>query len=304
MKCKILVPVGCRSDEGLSKPIIKKLIESNFFKVGIYQLSDPGNFSKSYEEIESLVFGDCFSKLPDLVFITGDRIEMCAVACASFHHNVPIAHYFAGVLVDPMTTLDDINRHCITLWSDIQLVESVDCSKNVYNLFKSIGKKTNTHIVGITHLEDLEIDISLVPKHSYDLILINSICKENSHTYEVKKEFFFDVKFRNLTIDWSKVIWIGSNPDFSIKSTPKSCKYYDNLPRSQFLGLLKWCTRFITNSSSAIYEAKPLGLKDDQIVIIGDRNKGRTKFEYKKQEKLASEKIVKILKDWWVKKNE
>jgi len=98
---------------------------------------------------------------------------MTAMACASFHNKTPIAHYYGGVLNDPIATLDDINRHCISLWSDIQFVESNISAMCLENLFVSILKKSNSHVVGITHMEDVEIDESLVPKEEYDLVLYN-----------------------------------------------------------------------------------------------------------------------------------
>jgi UDP-N-acetylglucosamine 2-epimerase len=283
-KCKVLIPVGCRSDEGLSKPIIKRLKEDDFFNpVHVCNLI-PGNFFNAYFEIQSSYMnGQQF----DLVFITGDRIEMTAAACWAFHNNIPIAHYFAGVLNYPLATMDDINRHCISLWSEIQFTESLRCAENLHELFNSINKKSNNHIVGITHMEDIEIDISLIPNEEYDLFLLNPTTLRNDSKIK------WDYKDR-------KRIIIGSNPDpkpieWKIISTDR---YYDNLPRSQFLGLLKNCKRFITNSSSAIYEA-PSFLDKDHIITIGDRNKNRTQFEYKKTDKLASEKIVETLKNWW-----
>ena len=39
------------------------------------------------------------------------------------------------------------------------------------------------------------------------------------------------------------------------------------------------CDRFITNSSCSFYEA-PLFLEDDQIVRVGNRNRGREVVKY------------------------
>ena len=301
-KCKVLVPIGCRSDEGLSKPIIKRLKEDDFFDVRILNIN-PYNISLSYFSWFE-TFEDCYPDFqhwedhwkPDLAFITGDRIEITAVAYQAFHNNVPIAHYFAGVLTDPMTNLDNLNRHCISLWSEIQFVESFECGLNVIKLFNAIGKKRNVYEVGITHLEDLEIDTSLVPKHSYDLVLYNP---PTLYDFQLQKKDVRELYEIQKSIK-NKAIILDPNPDPKAIFLPVT---YPNLPRPQFLGLLKWCSRFITNSSSAIYEA-PYFLKKEQIVMVGDRNKNRTRFTYEKTDKLASEKIVKILKDWWIDKNE
>lgn len=303
---KVLVPVGCRSDEGLSAPIIKRLKEDPYFKVKIIKLV-AGDFEKSYMSCN--IFLDNPEKY-DLVLCTGDRIEMTAAACCAFHNGIPIAHYGAGI-TNNLSCLDDVNRHCITLWSDIQFCEDSQ-SYLVTQRIRGILEdwKPNAHIVGITHLDDLEIDESLVPRRrmckgceiqvdcsepngvgcveAYDLILINGI----KETTKGMMEFDNNVHEASYNSK-NKQIWIGGNPDTHFK--PNVSNYYKNLPRPQFLGLLKNCTRYITNSSSAYYEA-PKWLKPEQIILIGKRNKERS--TPKKLEIGASDKIVKILREW------
>ena len=87
------------------------------------------------------------------------------------------------------------------------------------------------------------------------------------------------------------LIQIGCNPDLRVGKWGGVDQYYDNLPRPQFLGLLKNCRRFITNSSAAIYEA-PHFLKPEQIIMVGDRNRNRPKGPFKTG---ASDRIVEIL---------
>jgi len=277
---KIIITQGCRSDFAITEPIIKRIKENNFFNLKNVQLK-PSNFIKSYQITEQ----EIFNFKPDLILISGDRIEQMGATCAAFINNICIAHSFAGVLNNPISTLDDIFRHNISLMSNIQFVESRICYLNIELLFQTINKKTNCYIVGNIYSDDLEIDDSLVPGEEYDLFLLNPTTLTNS---EIK----WNYKNR-------KRIIIGSNPD------PNSIewkiilndKYYDNLPRPQFLGLLKNCTRFITNSSAAYYEA-PYFLKEDQIVMVSSRNKERSSnfsgFTFG-----ASNRIIEILKNWW-----
>src|SRR5512138_2605050 len=186
---RICVPVGCRSDAGLSAPVIKRLKEH--FEVNICELI-PQDFGASYQHMHDWLYWHP----TDLVFITGDRVEMCAAAAAAFHSKVKIAHFYAGVVNDPITTFDDIDRHCITLWSDIQFCEDLESYLHagllkVAMLPRIHGERTgaeNAHIVGISHLDDLEVDESKVPVEDdysedlcdewevttpYDLLLIN-----------------------------------------------------------------------------------------------------------------------------------
>jgi len=290
--CKILVLVGCRSDEGLSAPIIRRLKADNIFEVYKINLIAP-QFKESYEIIEHF----CQTIKPDLVFCTGDRIEMTAGACASFHNRRKIAHYGAGIINDPITTLDDINRHYITMMADLAFCICESEARNVVDIWDFIKKinindiknnldlkNLNIYNVGLTHMDDIEIDESLVPSEGYDLILINPTTIIN----EIQQ-------FESIR----KTIIIGPNPDKPLDNLWDYKIDYNNLPRPLFMGLLKNCTKFITNSSAAYYEA-PYFLKPEQIVLVGLRNKNRSGSNFKYG---ASDKIVKILKKWWMKEN-
>jgi len=288
---RILITVGCRSDEGLSKPIIRRLKEQDWCEIYICKLK-PQEFSKSYNITEAMI-GDIN---PDLLFVTGDRVEQCAAAAAAFHNKIKIAHYYAGVVNYPATTFDDTDRHCITLWSDIQFTESNNASEVVWDIKHAVGLKWNCFEVGISHLDDLQIDESLVPYDQvvdqpyktlpYTLVLYNQPTKINDDIEEL-------FSCSHLYNDY--FILIGGNPD---RETDKilidlSEKYYPSLPRPQFLGLLKNCQRFVTNSSAGIYEA-PYFLPQERIIMVGDRNRNRPREQFKTG---ASNRIVKILKD-------
>jgi hypothetical protein len=272
---RILCPVGCRSDEGLSAPVIKRLKAQDWCEVATLQL-EPQNFLKSYERTD----WHLHENGTDLILITGDRVEMCAAAAAAFHNKVKIAHFYAGVVNDPITTFDDVDRHCITLWSDIQFCED-RCSAIRVNMLRGACElPSNPYVVGISHLDDLGVDESVVPVRSYDLLLLNAEPLSNPYQYDGPEA-------ERLTVH------IGSNPDKQIPPLKNSI-YYPNLPRPQFLGLLKHCQRFITNSSAAIYEA-PHFLKPEQIVMVGDRNRNRPRGPFKTG---ASDRIVEILREY------
>jgi GDP/UDP-N,N'-diacetylbacillosamine 2-epimerase (hydrolysing) len=273
-----LIPQGCRSDIGLSAPVIKRL--KKYFIVDTIQLS-PQYFGQSYDWVERRLNLHTHMEPYDLVFITGDRVEMCAAAAAAFHNKVPIAHFYAGVVNDPITTFDDVDRHCITLWSDIQFCESEEADQNVCDILDCVPKSNNSYTVGISHLDDLEVDECMVPGEPYDLILVNFEPLQNkiNWNYPVNSRF---------------LIQIGENSDAHFGDIFGANVYYPNLPRPQFLGLLKNCQRFITNSSAAIYEA-PHFLKPEQIVMVGDRNRNRPRGPFKTG---ASDRIVEILRDY------
>ena len=294
----VLIPVGCRSDEGLSAPVIKRLSEKQIPNTVLYL--NPRSYSQSYNLTERYIHDN--PRL-DIALIFGDRIEMTAAAAACFNNNVPIAHVYAGAN-NNIATLDDINRHIITAWSDIQFCESQSAAYRVYSILTTFGKDImNTHIVGVTHLDDLEISEVMVPIVPYDLVLFNPV------TYgQDLKETIWNGMLEIKQLAKHHMVLLMPNPDAgrehildfftTLKGTDES---FDGeytirpvLDRPEFLGLLKNCQRFITNSSAAIYEA-PHFLEPEQIIQIGARNRHRDKGPF---EIGASDKIVEDLIEW------
>lgn len=303
-KLKLLFCRGCRSDV-FTDPIIKALEADPFFKVFRQHLHTAGNAPEMFQESFNIINHFCHSTPVDLAIITGDRIEMAGACNALFLNNIPIAHLGAGIVGD-FATFDGTLRHNITLMADIALCEDEFSCEIVYKLWKLFNKvdfnfhysynKNNIFEVGNPYLEFGEIDESLVPNEPYDLVLLNK-------TTRIMDSWI--IKFPN-----KKTIRIGSNPDGQGYGSPdvklrKDFIDYQNLPRSQFLGLLKNCTIYYTNSSSAYYEAIPLGLRPEQIVIMGKRNSERsTPKDWSHQDYKTSDKIIEILKNYWRNKNE
>lgn len=138
-----------------------------------------------------------------------------------------------------LATYDDYLRHCITILSDEQWVESKKASKVVKRLCNAINKAPKIKIGGSNYLKDFTLDYSKVPEEPYNLVLYNPCTK-------------------------IKEVFIGPNPD----------QEYASLPHEQYLALVKECERFYTNSSSGVYEAQFL-IDKKKIVWLGKRNKNR-----------------------------
>ena len=303
---KVLVPVGCRSDEGLSAPVIKRLNGTDIQTTTVDLVA--GSHSRSYARTAARIL--CTER-PDIVLIFGDRIEMTAAAAACFNNNVPIAHVYAGIN-NNIATLDDVNRHVITAWSEIQFCESLKAVHKVCTIMGSIGKNNdNAHNVGITHLDDLEISEAVVPDEEYDLVLFNPETYGQDLKQTIRDGMITASGFVTCANGYNlgrHTVVLMPNPDAGrehilefqeiMKNSAEGVNgmytFHSNLPRPEFLGLLKNCQRFITNSSSAIYEA-PHFLKSRQIIQIGDRNRGRDRGPF---ETGASDKIVKELMKW------
>jgi UDP-N-acetylglucosamine 2-epimerase len=276
------------------EPIIRRLKQDPAFEVMQYDLK-PMDFIESYR-----ITVDKINEFhPSLFFANADRVEMTGATAAAFHNKIKIAHYQGGVINTPKTTFDDTDRDVISLWADIHFVETLQAGYNVAELTRRYISSiplnpmrelshSDIHVVGITHLDDLQVDESKVPGEPYDLVLYNSptiSCQNNADIGEIINKHYS-----------LKMVLVVGNPDGVdwMRLSPVMKIVYPPLPRSQFLGLLKNCTRFITNSSSAITEA-PYFLKPKQIVMVGDRNRNRPPVECKPG---GSDRIVAILKEY------
>lgn len=192
----------------------------------------------------------------DYALAVGDRTETFDLALDAFRKGVPIIHLWAGEK-SCWTTEDDVYRTAISLMSDVQLCVNKTAKDTNDIILMKCGKKPNSHIVGNPYLDDMTTDDRIVPDEPYDLVLWNPI---RGH-YHKDKAFIENTVIPNH-------IWIEGNHDISTYcywNTPSR-------PRPIYLGLLKNCQRFITNSSSAYTEAV---FFNKEIVWVGDRNRER-----------------------------
>ena len=134
---KLLFPAGYRSESVLAEPVKKRLRDNNKVSLIEYDLIH-GDFSGSYELTEDIIH----RRNPDFAYINADRIEMAGAAAACFNLGIPFSHTYAGI-GNNIGTTDDVNRHCMTLWSKIQFCESEIAANRVRNLRSSVELSTD-----------------------------------------------------------------------------------------------------------------------------------------------------------------
>lgn len=280
---KVTLFTASRSERPLLDPIIKRAPKYN---IELQLVEMMPNWSlPAY-----VVFAqDMLGKYkPDISLIPCDRLEMVPVAMASFYDNTPIAHLFAGIY--GAGTHDDVARHVISMFSHILLCES-DATKQ--NLVKAGEEEWRCHVVGATHFDDLMVDEFLVPKRSYDLVLINPLPLAPKNNAAMILRALGAVRHSPVIIYPNE----DAGRDVIIDRITKYSLLYEctvmeeSVPRPQFLGLLKNAKQFISNSSSTIYEAPHFGIK---VYNPTFRNAERTPYTGVKDGH-ASERILKVL---------
>lgn len=166
----ICVITGSRSEYGLLKPLIKKISDSNKFKLTLIatgmHLSEKFGFTleeiveDGFEinyKVDTLVdsdstaaiiestaigiikFGNLFETFrPDLIIVLGDRYEIFSVAYAGHISKIPIAHIHGGEKT--VGSFDDSLRHAITKMSRLHFVSTMEYAKRVIQLGENPDK--------------------------------------------------------------------------------------------------------------------------------------------------------------------
>ena len=273
-----------RAERGLLQPLIDRLEAHPRFDVEVFSLHPGADFGVNYEGAHRHL-----TKIqPDLVIVPCDRLEALAAAIAAFGLNLPIIHFHAGDTGS--VSADETHRHLISLMASVHLCNGPSAAKVVCDMLQAVKRPIGcVYDVGSTAMDDIKIDESLC-MGTYDLVLYHP----PSNDPELIKSELDEIE--ELINPDMVTIWCYPNRDpgsdiIVRRINNLDVDSYTELPRSQFLGLMSKCSRFIGNSSSMIYEA-PAWLMPEQIVHIGDRNKHRSFDEINPG---ATDRIIGIL---------
>ena len=233
------------------------------------------------------IFGQSFSDLlnrvrPDWVVLAGDRGETFMASVVSAYMNIPIAHIQAGELSG---NIDGQARHAIGKFAHLHFASNIDAAKRLEKLgeqkfrIQNLGapqlddmQNTQKILIAQKKLEKKFVEISRI---NYALCIFHPVVEEYQRTkknYSILHNFLKKhVKFR---------IWISPNSDSGsniIKDSFNKLRdsndlLIDNLPRFEYISLLKNCDFIIGNSSSGIIESASF---KKPCINIGRRQKNR-----------------------------
>lgn len=223
----------------------------------------------------------------DYFLLSGDRTEMFDFAVECMRDNKKVIHLWAGECDIDWPIHDECYRAFITLSSCIQLCTNDRAAYRVMQLCNATEKKPDIYVVGNLMLDNLETDEMSIPDFPYILVLYNPLIDRKTTKNEIKE-------IRNILDNYKMVyLWLPSNGDIN-SDLIDVWVTEEEKPRPEFLGLLKNCKKFITNSSCQYYEA-PFLMDIKDIMSIGNRNINReSKFADMKIPN-ASDNIIKIL---------
>jgi len=280
---RICIVTSHRAERGLLQPLINRLEAHPEFRLHILEL-DP-QFDIGSNCLEARSYLQAFKH--DLMIIPCDRAEALAGALAAFELNIPTIHFHAGDI--GTVSRDEAYRHQITLLASVHLCNGPSAKKVVCDMLQAVGRPVGcVYDVGSTMLDDIEIDESEVLNQPYDLILYNPPADDpeliNRELDEIE-----ELLDPGVTVFWG---YPNGDPGSEIVIERIGDRFtFRNMPRPQFLGLMKNCRYFIGNSSSMVCEA-PMWLSPEQILHIGYRNRNRSFDEFNTG---ATDRIVSIL---------
>ncbi len=207
---------------------------------------------------------------PNLIVLTGDRIETLAMTLAAAYMNIPIAHIQAG---DKSGHIDDLARSAIAKFSNIHFSSCIDSSKR---LRKWGEKNSRIFELGAPQLDDIDnIAKKKIRKKDYFIVMFHPVLNESDKIIDQMKNLIKSLKdFEN------PIYWIYPNNDYGFqlvlnllkKSYLKNLKIIKNLDRDKFIKLLSESKMLIGNSSCGIIEAASFKLP---VVNIGTRQNNR-----------------------------
>jgi len=311
-KRKILFLTGSRGEWGYIRPIIKEIEKRTnlSYQICVTNMHLLPGFGQSFDEIKNdkikiskrilmaldgytnesmakslgvflMSFVDILQNdKPDLICLAGDRGEQLMAAIAGSHLNIPVAHIQAGELSG---NIDGISRHAIARFTHIHFSANKDAS---LRLLKSGEQKFRIHETGAPQLDDLR-KTKVIPKkilekkfqitkdEKFILLIQHSVTEEFKKAAKQIRE-----TLKALHLLKMKTICIYPNNDAGNSSIRDEVDKVNtswftvakNVPRKTFLGLLKYSSVIVGNSSCGLIEAPFFRVP---CVNIGRRQQGR-----------------------------
>ncbi|MBP7088040.1 MAG: UDP-N-acetylglucosamine 2-epimerase (hydrolyzing) [Candidatus Omnitrophica bacterium] len=283
-KCKLyIIATGMHlmKEFGYTYKEIKKDGFSIYEKIGISYRQDTGQAMAKSVGKAIVYFSDSFRKLkPDIVLILGDRGEMLAAAIAANYINIAVAHIHGG---EVSGHVDGILRHAITKLAHIHFPASQDAYKRIRKLGE---EKRRIFVVGAPALdrilkeslpskEQLYLKYGLVKNRPFILLVQHPVSFEAAKAAEQMSITLSALKQFKIP-----TILIYPNADSGAREMIKVIKNFKepflrsfkSVPHRDYLGLMKYASLLIGNSSSGIIESPSFKLA---VLNIGLRQEGR-----------------------------
>lgn len=238
-----------------------------------------------------------------IVLVVGDRVEALAAATAGNLSGRVVAHVHGGDRA--LGQVDDSLRHAITKLAHLHFPATVQSAERIRKLGEN---RWRIHRVGSPGIDGIVQSATprnaifkrygLVPG-SFAIVLLHPTVTDDLHEAHRAKMVLRAVRLAGI----KSVIAIAPNNDPGSNgilrcwdSDELGLQFHRDLPRADFLGLLRDAAVLVGNSSSGIIEAASFGTS---VIDIGDRQEGRERGPNVKNVPFKIEAMRKVIGAVW-----
>ena len=225
---------------------------------------------------------------PDILLVLGDREEAMPTALVGAYMNIPVAHLCGGDRV--IGNVDDQVRHAVTKLSHLHLVTNRESFERILRLGEQpfrifeVGNPGLDRLLEVPVIDAAELSICLgftiVEGEPLVMLIQHVISTESNQAYEQMKISLDAVSELGI-----KTILSYPNSDAGGQQMIRAIHEYDslpflfvakNIPRLEFVNLMRRASCLLGNSSAGILEAPLLKLP---VINVGNRQRGRLHAE-------------------------
>lgn len=225
---------------------------------------------------------------PDFLLVLGDREESISTALVGAYMNIPVAHVAGGDRV--VGNVDDQVRHAVTKLAHLHFVTNQESYDRILKLGEQSFRVFNAGNPGLDRIlkvpelstSQLSERLGFILQDGEPLILLiqHVISTEIKSAYFQMKQTLEAVKKLGI-----KTILSYPNSDAGGQQMIKAIHEYEglpflyiakNIPRPEFVNIMRRAGCMLGNSSAGILEAPLLKLP---VINIGNRQKGRLHAE-------------------------
>ncbi len=225
---------------------------------------------------------------PDILLVLGDREEAMTTALVGAYMNIPVAHIAGGDRV--IGNVDDQVRHAVTKLAHLHFVTNPESKERILRLGEQpfrvfdVGNPGLDRLleVPVIHAPELtrRLGFTIVDGEPLVMLIQHVLSTEIDQAYEQMKVTLEAV--RELGI---KTVLSYPNSDAGGQQMIRSIREYEtlpflyiakNIPRLEFVNLMRRASCLLGNSSAGILEAPLLKLP---AINVGNRQSGRLHAE-------------------------
>ncbi|KUO70135.1 MAG: UDP-N-acetyl glucosamine 2-epimerase [Desulfosporosinus sp. BRH_c37] len=242
---------------------------------------------------------------PDFLLVLGDREESLTTSLIGAYMNIPVAHIAGGDRV--VGNVDDQIRHAVTKLAHLHFTTNEESKRRILRLGEqpfrvfNVGNPGLDRLIALPELTSLELSerlgFEIKDDEPFILLIQHVISTEVEFAYFQMKQTMEAIGKMGI-----KTIIVYPNSDAGAQDIIRAIREYKdlpflytakNIPRLEFVNIMRRAGCLIGNSSAGILEAPSLNLP---VVNIGNRQQGRLHAENVQFVAHDSDKICSAIK--------